>query len=73
MNNAVWVKAALAVSAMIVLSELESKVGTGAGVVPRVGTQASITAVIKRSVITLLLRRVMFPLNIRYYLTMIAT
>lgn len=46
-NNAVWVNAALAVSTITVLIEFGSKVGTGAGVEPRLGTQANITAVIK--------------------------
>jgi hypothetical protein len=58
-NNAVWVKAALAVSTITVLMELGSKVGTGAGVGPRVGTQANITAVIKSKATVLLFLLIM--------------
>lgn len=68
-NNAVWVTAAFAVSTIIVLMELGSKVGTGAEVGLNVGTQANITAVIKMKATTLVLRLII----VQSYLTIMAT
>lgn len=70
-NKAVWVDAAFAVPAIMVLIELGSNVGAGAGAVPMVGAHAKTIAVIRPKPIALLRRFI--TVIYAFYLTLIAT
>ena len=65
--SAVWVAAAPAVWAIVVLIEFGSNVGIGAEAGARVGTHASIIAVMTKTTIARLFRRIIFSLKILYF------